>query len=72
MGSIDVPSDSYYGAQSARSLINFNIGRETMPPEMIRALGILKKSAAQANFTLGKLTEEQASAISQAADEVLI
>ena len=71
MGSIEVPSDRYYGAQSARSLINFNIGRETMPPEMIRALGILKKSAAQANFKLGKLTEEQASAISQAADEVI-
>ncbi|MAR83673.1 MAG: fumarate hydratase, class II [Legionellales bacterium] len=71
MGSIDVPSDRYYGAQSARSLINFNIGRETMPPEMIRALGILKKSAAEANFKLGKLTEEQASAISQAADEVI-
>ena len=71
MGNIDVPCDRYYGAQSARSLINFDIGRETMPPEMIRALGILKKSAAQANFSLGQLTEEQASAIANAADEVI-
>ena len=44
MGSIEVPSNVYYGAQSARSLVHFPIGRETMPPEVIRAMGILKKS----------------------------
>ena len=71
MGEIEVPSDRYYGAQSARSLINFNIGRETMPPEMIRSMGILKKAAAKANFALKKLSEEQASAICSAADEVI-
>ena len=71
MGDIEVPNQYYYGAQSARSLINFNIGRETMPPEMIRSLGILKKAAAQANFSLNKLGEEQASAICKAAEEVI-
>ena len=43
MGKIDVPADRYYGAQTARSLIHFAIGRETMPSELIRAFGILKK-----------------------------
>ncbi|MBV53335.1 MAG: fumarate hydratase, class II [Coxiellaceae bacterium] len=71
MGEIAVPKQAYYGAQSARSLVNFNIGRETMPPEMIRAMGILKKAAAQANFALNKLNEEQASAICKAAEEVI-
>ncbi len=71
MGEIEVPSNRYYGAQSARSLINFDIGRETMPPEMIRSMGILKKAAAKANYALNKLSEEQASAICSAADEVI-
>ena len=43
MGEIDVPNNKYYGAQSARSLINFDIGIETFPREMIQALGVLKK-----------------------------
>ena len=43
MGKIEVPNDRYYGAQTARSLIHFDIGRETMPPELIRAFGILKR-----------------------------
>src|SRR5207302_2281554 len=46
MGKIDVPADRYYGAQTARSLIHFAIGKDVMPPELIRAFGILKKAAA--------------------------
>ena len=53
MGTIQVPANVYWGAQTARSLIHFNIGRDTMPPEMIRALGILKKAAALVNEELG-------------------
>ena len=70
MGDINVPSDQLYGAQSARSLINFAIGRETMPPEVIHAFGILKKAAAITNQALGKLPEEKAKLIIAAADEV--
>ena len=71
MGNIEVPCDKYYGAQSARSLINFDIGRETMPPELIRALGILKKAAALTNHSLGKLDEDKTTLITQAADDVI-
>jgi fumarate hydratase class II len=71
MGKIEVPADRYYGAQTARSLIHFNIGRDTMPPELIRALGILKKAAALVNQDLGKLSAEKAKFIVQAADEVI-
>ncbi len=71
MGKIEVPSDRYYGAQTARSLIHFDIGNDTMPPELIRAFGILKKSAALVNQDLGKLAPEKARAIVQAADEVI-
>jgi len=71
MGKIEVPTDRYYGAQTARSLIHFDIGRETMPPELIHALGILKKAAALVNQDLGKLTAEKARLIVQAADEVI-
>ena len=49
MGTIEVPANVYWGAQTARSLIHLNIGRDTMPPEMIRACGIVKKAAALAN-----------------------
>ena len=49
MGEIDVPSSSYYGAQTARSLIHFDIGTETMPREIIRGMGILKKASAMVN-----------------------
>lgn len=55
MGEIQVPQDRYYGAQTARSLIHFHIGNDVLPPEMIRALGILKKACALANQELGKL-----------------
>ena len=71
MGSIDVPMDRYYGAQTARSLIHFAIGKDTMPPELIRAFGVLKKAAALVNRDLGKLSEEKANLITQAADEVI-
>jgi len=71
MGQIQVPSDVYYGAQTARSLIHFNIGDDTMPREMIRALGLLKKAAALVNQDLGKLPEDKAQLITQAADEVI-
>jgi fumarate hydratase class II len=71
MGKIEVPADRYYGAQTARSLIHFNIGRDTMPPELIRAFGILKKAAALVNKDLGKLAPEKAKLIVQAADEVI-
>ena len=50
MGKIAVPADRYYGAQTARSLIHFAIGKDTMPAELIRAFGILKKAAALACF----------------------
>jgi len=71
MGPIDVPTDRYYGAQTARSLIHFAIGKDTMPPELIRAFGILKKAAALVNQDLGKLPAEKAKLITQAADEVI-
>src|SRR5271168_517860 len=71
MGKIDVPTDRYYGAQTARSLIHFDIGKDTMPPELIRAFGVLKKAAALVNQDLGKLSPEKAQLITQAADEVI-
>ena len=71
MGEIEVPDDRYYGAQTARSLMNFKIGGDRFPREMIRALGILKKAAALANRELGTLSEEKADLIVRAADEVI-
>lgn len=71
MGKIEVPVDKYYGAQTARSLMNFKIGGDRFPREMIRALGILKKAAALTNQELGTLSAEKANLIVQAADEVI-
>jgi len=71
MGTIEVPDDVYWGAQTARSLIHFNIGEDRMPPELIRAIGILKKAAALVNNDLGKLPKEKAQLIIAAADEVI-
>ena len=71
MGAIPVPADKYWGAQTERSLIHFDIGDDKMPREMIRALGILKKAAAQVNEELGKLPAEKSKLIEQAADEVI-
>ena len=71
MGTINVPADKYYGAQTARSLANFDIGGEKMPAEIIRAFGILKKAAALANHKLGLMDEATRDLIIQAADEVI-
>ena len=71
MGQIKVPKDKYYGAQTARSLMNFKIGGDKFPRELIRAFGILKKAAAITNKTLGILPDEKADLIVQAADEVI-
>jgi len=71
MGKILVPNDRYYGAQTARSLIHFDIGRETMPPELIWAFGILKQAAALVNSDLGKLPPEKLKYIIMASDEVI-
>ncbi|GAC1701555.1 MAG: class II fumarate hydratase [Candidatus Acidiferrum sp.] len=71
MGKMEVPADRYYGAQTARSLVYFAIGKDTMPPALLRALGVLKKAAALVNQDLGKLSDEKAKLITQAADEVI-
>ncbi len=71
MGEIEVPSDKYYGAQTARSLMNFKIGGEKFPRELIRTLGILKKAAALTNKELGTLPADKADLIVKAADEVI-
>lgn len=71
MGEIQVPTDKYYGAQTARSLMNFKIGGDRFPRELIRALGILKKAAALTNKELGTLPADKADLIIKAADEVI-
>ncbi len=71
MGAIPVPHHRYYGAQTARSLIHFDIGNDTKPPELIKALGQLKKACALANRDLGKLSAEKSDLIVRAADEVI-
>ena len=71
MGEMKVPANKYYGAQTARSLMNFKIGGERFPREIIRALGILKKAAALTNKDLGILPAEKADLIVKAADEVV-
>jgi fumarate hydratase class II len=71
MGNIEVTSDRYWGAQTQRSLHYFNIGYDTMPREMIRAMGILKMAAAEVNRDLGKLPEDKAKLLIAAAQEVI-
>ena len=73
MGTIEVAADKYWGAQTQRSLGTFDIGRDTFVwgRSMIRALGILKKSAALANAELGELPQDVADLVAQAADEVI-
>jgi fumarate hydratase class II len=71
MGEIRVQADRLWGAQTQRSLQNFKIGGDRFPREMIRALGILKKSAARANSDLGLLDGKKAEVITKAADEVI-
>lgn len=71
LGSIEVPADRYWGAQTQRSLHYFAIGEDLMPPEILRAFGVLKKAAAQTNLELGNLSSERAKVIQTAADEVI-
>src|SRR5258707_12301830 len=71
MGEIEVPGDKYWGAQTERSLLHFNIGFDVMPREMIRAFGILKKACALVNQDLGNLSPEKTKLIVQACDEVI-
>src|SRR6185436_15829140 len=71
MGDVEVPSDRYYGAQTARSLANFPIGGERMPHELIAALAAIKKAAARVNRALGVLEPRLCELICKAADEVL-
>jgi len=71
MGEIEVLTDLYYGAQTARSLIHFDIGIETMPREIIRGMGILKKASALVNAELGLLPEDKKDLIIKSADEVI-
>ena len=71
MGEIKVAADKYWGAQTERSLLHFNIGFDVMPREMIRAFGILKKAAALVNQDLGKLSPDKTRLIVQACDEVI-
>ena len=71
LGEVHVPIDKIWGAQTQRSKENFQIGTEKMPIEIIRAMAILKKSAALANQKLGKLSEVKAQVIVEAADEII-
>jgi fumarate hydratase class II len=71
MGEIAVPEESYYGAQTARSLHHFPIGKATLSRSMIRAVALIKKSAAQANAKLGLLPKDKEKWISDAAEEVI-
>ena len=71
MGELEVPSDKYYGCQTARSLINFDIGEDTMPSGVIRAFGILKQAAAKTNVALKQLDPEVGELIITASQEVV-
>jgi fumarate hydratase, class II len=71
MGEIEVSADKYWGAQTERSLLHFNIGFDCMPREMIRAFGILKKACALVNNELGKLPDDKLKLIVLACDEVI-
>lgn len=71
MGEVAVPSDAMWGAQTQRSLENFKIGTERMPRAMIRAMGLVKKSAAITNASLNQIPQDIADAIVGSADEVI-
>ena len=71
LGSVEVPADRYYGAQTQRSLNNFKIGDQRFPREFLRAYGILKKAAATVNHSFGSLDEKLKVAIHDATDEVI-
>ena len=71
MGTIEVPAEKYWGAQTQRSLLHFNIGKDLIPLEVIRGRVIVKKASAETNFELGLLSKELCSAIQGACDEIL-
>jgi fumarate hydratase class II len=71
MGAIEVPSDRYYGAQTARALQHFQIGDERMPQDIIWAMSLLKKAAALTNKELGVLPADKADLIARAAEDVI-
>ena len=71
MGTVQVPAEKYWGAQTQRSFQNFKIGEGTMPVEIVRAFAYLKKAAALTNFELGVLTEEKSRLIARVCDEIL-
>ncbi|MEM9738435.1 MAG: class II fumarate hydratase [Pseudomonadota bacterium] len=71
MGPVEVPAEKYWGAQAQRSLGNFKIGWETQPLPLVRALGIVKRAAAETNMALGKMPDTLGNAIIKAADEVI-
>ena len=71
MGEMQVPDDAYYGAQTQRAIENFPVSGITIPTSMIRALGMIKRSAAVVNHDLGNLDEARRNAIIEAADEVI-
>src|SRR3989442_5483502 len=70
-GAIEVPADRYWGAQTERARRNFRIGEERMPLPLIRALGIVKRAAAEVNRALGLIEARRARAIVKAATEVI-
>ncbi len=69
-GELAVPAERYWGAQTQRSLMNFKIGGETMPPALVKALGVQKLAAARTNMALGALDKKRGKAVCQAAEEV--
>jgi fumarate hydratase, class II len=71
MGEVEVPADAYYGASTRRAVLNFPISGQPFPRRFIRALGLVKKAAAQTNSELGLLSKRRASAIARAAQEVI-
>jgi fumarate hydratase class II len=71
MGEMEVPADAYYGASTQRAVLNFPISGQPLPRRFIRALGMIKKAAAQTNLELGLLPRRKARAIAAAAQEVI-
>ena len=70
-GPIEVPADRYWGAQAQRSLGNFKIGWEKQPASIVRALGVVKRAAAEVNMELGRLDPKLGETIVKAAQEVI-
>jgi fumarate hydratase class II len=71
MGEMEVPADAYYGASTQRAVLNFPISGQAMPRRFIRALGMIKRAAAQTNLELGLLSRRRARAIAAAAQQVI-